>query len=54
MATKGKTSKKNRINVYQVTEDECIWMKAGVVNFRLCDSGYDCNNCAFDKAMEKA
>lgn len=43
-----------RISVFQVTENECIWMKAGVVNFRLCDCGYDCNHCAFDKAMQKA
>ena len=39
---------------FQVVENECIWMKTGVVNFRLCDNAYDCNSCPFDKAMQKA
>jgi len=39
---------------FQVVEDKCIWMKAGVVNFRLCDNAYDCYNCPFDKGMRKA
>jgi glycine cleavage system H lipoate-binding protein len=29
-------------------------MKAGVVNFRLCDNAYDCYNCPFDRGMRKA
>ncbi|MGD8984029.1 MAG: glycine cleavage system protein H [Desulfobacteraceae bacterium] len=47
-------SKKSRVIGFQVVEDECIWMKAGVVNFRLCDNAYDCYNCPFDKGMKKA
>lgn len=39
---------------FNVVENECIWMKAGVVNFRLCDNAYDCNSCPFDKGMRKA
>lgn len=39
---------------FQVIGDECIWMKAGVVNFRLCDNLYDCYNCRFDRAMRIA
>jgi glycine cleavage system H lipoate-binding protein len=38
---------------FNVVENECIWMKAGVVNFRLCDNAYDCNTCAFDMGMRK-
>ncbi|MFC1534446.1 glycine cleavage system protein H [Thermodesulfobacteriota bacterium] len=38
---------------FQVLEDECIWMKAGVVNFRTCDNAYDCYNCLFDRGMRK-
>ncbi len=38
---------------FQVLENECIWMKAGVVNFRLCDNAYDCITCPFDKGMGK-
>ena len=54
MTNTAKTQSKRRINVFKVTENECIWMKAGVVNFRLCDCGFDCNSCGFDKAMQKA
>ncbi len=35
-------------------ENECVWMKARVVNFKLCDKAYDCDDCAFDKAMRAA
>ncbi len=45
---------KNRIKGFQVVEDECIWMKAGIVNFKMCDNVYDCRTCPFDKAMQKA
>ena len=43
-----------RVKGFQVAEDKCIWMKAGVVNFRLCDNAYDCNTCPFDHGMAKA
>ena len=46
--------KQKRVQGFQVLEDECIWMKAGVVNFRVCDNDYDCNSCPFDKGMRKA
>lgn len=35
-------------------ENQCIWMKAGVVNYKLCDNAYDCLTCPFDKAMSRA
>ena len=44
---------KKRLLGFQVVEDKCIWMKAGIVNFRLCDNAYDCNNCPFDLGMRK-
>lgn len=46
--------KQRRVQGFQVLENECIWMKAGVVNFRLCDNAYDCNTCPFDRGMRKA
>ncbi len=49
---KSKTQK--RVIGFQVVEDECIWMKAGVVNFRACDNAYDCNSCPFDKGIRRA
>ena len=57
MKEKAKTDKKKekkRLQGFQVVEEECIWMKAGVVSFRLCDNAYDCYNCPFDKGMKKA
>jgi glycine cleavage system H lipoate-binding protein len=39
---------------FNVLENECVWMKGGVVNFKLCDNVYDCCTCPFDKAMQKA
>ncbi len=49
-----KKKQKKRIVGFQVIEDECIWMKAGIVNFRLCDNAYDCYNCPFDKGMQRS
>lgn len=46
--------KPRKVRGFQVIEDECIWMKAGVVNFRLCDNAYDCQRCPFDQAMRRA
>lgn len=46
--------KKKRVIGFQLLENECIWMKAGVVNFRLCDNAFDCYNCPFDIGMRKA
>ena len=47
------TSKRSNVKGLQITQDECIWMKAGVVNFRLCDRNYDCIHCTFDSSMAK-
>ena len=51
---KHKEKKKKVVEGFQVVEEECIWMKAGIVNFRLCDNTYDCYNCPFDRGMRKA
>ncbi len=45
---------KNTVKGFQVVENQCIWMKAGIVNFKLCDNVYDCRTCPFDKAMQKS
>lgn len=39
---------------FNILEDECVWARAGVVNFKRCGNGYDCNTCQFDKAMFQA
>jgi glycine cleavage system H lipoate-binding protein len=51
---KGNKKEKKRVIGFQVVEDECIWMKAGVVSFRHCDNAYDCHTCPFDLGMRKA
>jgi glycine cleavage system H lipoate-binding protein len=32
---------------------ECLWMLAGVVSYKLCDRGYDCEHCPFDRAIRE-
>jgi len=54
MKTKNSVRQKpvaKRVIGFQVLEEECIWMKAGVVNFRMCDNAYDCYSCPFDQGM---
>ena len=29
----------------------CVWMDAGVIDFKLCDHDFDCATCEFDRAM---
>jgi glycine cleavage system H lipoate-binding protein len=31
---------------------ECLWMEAGVVDYKLCDRSYDCEHCPFDEAVQ--
>jgi len=31
---------------------ECWWMQAGVVPYKLCDRDYDCDHCPFDEALQ--
>ena len=50
---KNKAKAKKRVIGFQVLEYECIWMKAGIVNFRVCDNAYDCNSCPFDKGIRR-
>jgi glycine cleavage system H lipoate-binding protein len=47
-------TKKKGIRGFQVLENECIWMKAGVISLHTCNKVYDCFDCKFDKAMTKA
>ena len=45
---------RGRVVGFQVLSEECIWMRAGVVNYRICDNAFDCSTCAFDKGMRRA
>ena len=45
--------KSHEVRVFSQSQDQCVWMRAGVVNFKLCENGYDCTTCPFDKAMSR-
>lgn len=32
----------------------CVWMSAGLVAYKLCDRGFECEGCPFDRAMRGA
>jgi glycine cleavage system H lipoate-binding protein len=37
-----------------LARQECIWMKARIINFHLCDNECDCDHCEFDLNMRRA
>ena len=39
------------VRVFSMTENQCVWMKAGVVTFKICENASDCTSCAFDKEI---
>ncbi len=51
------TQNKSNMNKKELTMKEvkeakqCIWMKAGVIAYRLCTSNFDCKNCEFDQTL---
>lgn len=51
---KGSLSPGRRVVGFNILENRCIWMKAGVVNYRICDSAFNCNACAFNRAIRQA
>ncbi len=34
-------------------ENHCVWMDAGLVNYKLCDKSFECESCPFDIIMRK-
>jgi hypothetical protein len=30
---------------------QCIWMSSRIVDYKLCDKSFDCENCQFDKVI---
>lgn len=45
---------KKHVVGFTILEHRCLWMKVGVVNYRICDNAFNCHVCAFNKAMRKA
>lgn len=31
----------------------CVWMEAGVIDYKICDNNFDCTTCKFDHAMQQ-
>ena len=52
MKTNGE-QKGQQVQVFSMSENQCVWMKAGVVNFKICENAFDCTSCAFDKGITR-
>lgn len=37
----------------EVKPKECLWMKMGMVSYRICTRDYDCLTCEFDQMMQE-
>jgi len=37
----------------EVKAKECVWMKLGMVSYRICTNDYDCLTCEFDQTMQE-
>ena len=33
-------------------DPRCVWMSAGIINYKLCDRDFQCEDCEFNKAMQ--
>ncbi len=42
--------------VAELTEGRkpCIWMEAGVIDYKICDKDFDCDHCELDRALTEA
>jgi glycine cleavage system H lipoate-binding protein len=45
--------KRSSITGFNLSQKECIWMKAKIVPVKYCDNAFDCSTCAFDSAMAR-
>ncbi|HSE41123.1 MAG TPA: glycine cleavage system protein H [Acidobacteriota bacterium] len=44
---------RNKEQFSTVQPQKCIWMTAGVVDYKLCEFQFDCDNCGFDRAIRQ-
>ena len=44
------SDKKNGTNK-SLQDLKCIWMSSNIVDYKLCDKDFDCENCQFDKVI---
>jgi glycine cleavage system H lipoate-binding protein len=45
-------SEQNKNNIWPEGESACIWMEAGIIDFKLCDHNHECETCSFDAIMK--
>ncbi len=48
-----KTEKHTRPIVFDMTANQCVWAKAGVVKPTLCLNAFDCTTCPLDKKIQQ-
>lgn len=46
-------NKGDRMVVFDLTGNLCVWSKAGVSKPRDCHNAFDCTTCAFDKKVQR-
>ncbi|MFO7752932.1 MAG: glycine cleavage system protein H [Desulfobacteraceae bacterium] len=39
--------------VFDMTSNQCVWAKAGVISPRVCINAFNCLNCPIDKKMQE-
>jgi hypothetical protein len=39
------------VQALSMTENQCVWMKAGMVDLKISENAFDRTFCAFDKAI---
>lgn len=54
MTIEQKSKKRRSARAFDAESTQCVWMKAGIINYKLCDNAFDCLSCPFDKAMSRA
>jgi len=50
---KSQIEKSSRPIVYDLSNQQCVWSKAGVLEPRLCVNAFDCTSCPVDKMVQK-
>jgi glycine cleavage system H protein len=45
--------KETPIGTIPIESNACVWMRAGVISYRLCDRDFDCEHCLLDTALHQ-
>jgi glycine cleavage system H lipoate-binding protein len=56
MGTAQPTTGKDKTAKFKAVPDgegKCIWMEAGVIDYKLCNNYFNCHTCSFDRAMRE-